>query len=84
MPETIYMLSSSRYWSGVYPESFATDAAGIEDIVRRRCEGFGDDVVAITVDMVHRTVTMREIRGWCQTYYILAVAHCYNYREANK
>jgi hypothetical protein len=73
MSNTIYMLPSSRYWSGVYPESFATNAADIEKIVRRGCERFNDSVKSITVDMDALVVTMRETSGWHRTFYIFTV-----------
>lgn len=73
MPDTIYMVSSSRYWSGVYPETFATDVADIEKLVRERCERLCYEVKFIEVDMAAQTVMMFETCGCCTTYHILVV-----------
>lgn len=73
MFDTIYMVSLSRYWGDVQPENFATDAAGIERIVRQRCERFGYEVESIEVDLGARTVMVFETSGCDRTYYIHTV-----------
>ncbi len=73
MPDTIYMISHTRYWSGVQPENFASDAAGIERIVRQRYERLYGGVKSIEVDMATRIVAVQETDGRQRTYHILVV-----------
>ncbi len=74
MIDTIYMLSSSRYWSGLYPETFATDAAGIEKIVRQQCRRWGYEVKLVKIDRAAGTATVFTTNeGWCRTFHILVV-----------